>query len=263
MNVWSDNEEILSRFRQWLDETRSEVAGLEEGAPADREAAGDVVGLRQLVEQFTALRHEVKLLTKAARSGEEQKEAVLLSMQAAIEQFRSVQADEAQAAHKAARPLVETLVELDESLVRGRRVIETARRRVLQEAAEELKTLRQRLDDLYRTQPWWRRALCRPWHQAAKDLYGARALDIQRNIFDSLLEGYDLIQTRLQRAMRQHSIVRMECEGRQTDPNTMTVLEVVSDPGRPAGMVVEEVRPGYYWNDKVLRFAEVKAAGKS
>ena len=39
----------------------------------------------------------------------------------------------------------------------------------------------------------------------------------------------------------------------------MTVVEVVDDPLRPPGLVVEEMRPGYYWKDKVIRFAEVRA----
>ena len=43
------------------------------------------------------------------------------------------------------------------------------------------------------------------------------------------------------------------------DPNLMTVVEVVNDPRRPPGLVIEEVRPGYCWKDKVLRFAEVRA----
>jgi molecular chaperone GrpE len=257
-----DHDELLARFRQWLDQTRTEAAALADNAAMEDEESGETVGLYQLVEQLVALRHDVKLLTKAARSGEERSEATLLSMQAAIEQFRAAGGQDAEAAEKAARPLVEALVELDESLVRGRRVIEVARRRVLEEAAGELKTLREQLDELYRTQPWWRRALCRPWHQAAKDVYAGRTLDTQRHIFDSLLEGYDLIQARLQRTMRQQSIVRMQCLGKQVDPNSMTVLEMVSDASLPAGAVAEEVRPGYYWNGKVLRFAEVKATGE-
>jgi molecular chaperone GrpE len=263
MNTLVDHEEVMARLRQWLEQTESDAAALEEEPAAEEEAAGELIGLRQLVEQLTALRHEVKLLTKAARSGDEQKEAMLASLEAAAERFRAAKGDEAEAVQTAARPLVEALVDLDESLARGRRVIETARRRVLEEVVEELNTLRQRLDALYRTQSWWRRALCRPWHQAVKDLYGGRTLGTLRNIFDSLLEGYDLIQTRLRRALREQAILRMECVGQQADPHSMTVLEVVNDPSRPPGMVVEEIRPGYYWNGKVFRFAEVKAAGKS
>ena len=40
----------------------------------------------------------------------------------------------------------------------------------------------------------------------------------------------------------------------------MTVIEVVDDPDRPPGEVVDEVRRGYTWRGRVLRFAEVRAS---
>lgn len=259
MEHWPDNDEVLNRFRGWLEQARADGAALAESPQEDGEAA---VGLYQLVEQLTAMRHDVKLLTKAARGTEEREEATLVSMQAAIEQIRGLEPKEEAAADKAARPLVESLIDLDESLVRGRRVIQQARQRVLEELNAELAEARQRLDAIYKTQPWWRRILCRKWHNAARAVYSANTIETGRGIFDSLLEGFDLIQNRLQRTLQQHSIVRMQCVGKPADPNSMTVIEVVSDVSRYPGMVTEEVRPGYFWNSKVVRFAEVKAVGQ-
>ena len=261
MESWPDHEVILARFRDWLEQARSECDSLDEPA-SNEELAGEPVGLYQLVEQLTALRHDVKLLTKSARGSEERHEATLLSLQAAIEQFRAIPSKVTDAADKAARPLAEALADLDEALVRGRAVIEQARQRVLGDVASELQQVQQRLDELYRTQPWWRRLLCRPWHEAAREIYTGRTLDTYRGIFDSLLEGYDLILNRLRRTMSEQSIVRTRCLGEPVDPNRMTVLEVVSDPSRRPGTVVEEVRPGYCWDGRVLRFAEVKAVGE-
>ena len=254
-----DHEEILTRFRGWLDQARSECDSSDENLP---EEFGEPLGLYHLVEQFTALRHDMKLLAKATRGTEERNEATLVSLQAAIEQFRGVKAEEQEAADKAARPLVEALVELHESLERCRSAIEQAKHRVLKDVNAELKEGRDRLDELFRTQPWWRRLLCRPWHEAARDLCSDHAADAYRNIFDSLLEGYDLIASRLHRTMQQQSIVRIPCLDEPADPNRMTVVEVVADPTRRPGTVVEEVRPGYCWNGRVLRFAEVKAIGE-
>lgn len=262
MDNWPDHDEILMRFRGWLDQTRSECETLDEH-PADDELLNDPVGLYQLVEQFTALRHDMKLLAKATRSTEERNEATLVSMQAAIEQFRAVEPKEAEAADKAARPLAEALIDLDEALVRGRRVIEQARRRFVAEVGAEMQEARDRLDAVYRTQPWWRRLLCRPWHEATRGVYSSNAFDTGRGVFDSLLEGYALIESRLRRTMQEQTIVRMECVGRPADPNSMTVIEVVSETGRLPGTVTEEVRPGYFWKGKVLRFAEVKAVAGS
>ena len=169
MDNWPDHQEVLTRFGDWLDQTRSECASLDTDAP-ENDPPHEPVGMYKLVEQFTALRHDVKLLTRAARGTEERNEATLLSLQAAIEQFRSIDSKEADAADKATRPLVEALVELDEALVRGRTVIEQARQRVLEDVHSELKEVRERLDQLYRMQPWWRRLLCRPWRFAPKPM---------------------------------------------------------------------------------------------
>jgi molecular chaperone GrpE len=261
MDAWPDQEELLHRFRDWLDQTRTASAALE-GEPPDDELKGEPIGLLQLVEQLTALRHDVKLLTKAARSDEERHEATLLSMQAAIEQFRLVEPEREESAAKAARPLVEALVELDESLTRGRRVIEQARGQLQQQLHAELTEARDRLDQLYNMQPRWRRRLCRAWHEATRDVYSARTIQSARSMFDSLLEGYDLIQNRLSRTMDEQSIVRIQCVGSLADPNRMTVLETLSDPSRPPGTVIAEIRPGYSWRGKVFRFAEVTAVAQ-
>lgn len=264
---WPQTEEVIGRLRHWLNETRDEAALRGETDETDEagdfdDASGEAVGLYQLVEQMTALRHEVKLLTKASRGGEERHEATLLAMQAAIEQFRSVNSGDSQAADQIARPLVEGLADLDESLLRGRRAIESSRRKMLEDAGRQLQRARGQFEQLYQSQPWWRRALCRPWHAAALDIHSDRALDSLRAVFDSLLEGYDLIQSRLQRTLDEQQIIRMQCVGRQVDPHCMTVVEAVSDASQPPGLVVAELRCGYYWNTKVLRFAEVQAIGE-
>ena len=261
MSNWPDHEEILTRCQDWLHQTRSECDSLD-AQTAHEESPDEPVGHYQLAEQFTALRHDTKLLTKVVRGAEERNEATLLSLQAAIEQFRGVQSKEEEAADKAARPLAEALIDVDESLARCRGVIEQAKRRVLEDVNTELRAGRDRLDELFRTQPWWRRLLCRPWHEAARGLLSDRAADAYRNIFDSLLEGYDLIENRLHREMQRQTIVRMQCLGKPADPNRMTVVEVVGDPPRRPGTVIEEMRPGYCWQGHVLRFAEVKAVAQ-
>ena len=260
MNHWPDNDQVLASFRGWLSDAQSEAESVREDMASDNgEPAAPAVGLIQLVEQFTALRHELKLQTKSARSLEERSEATLTEMHAAIEQFRSVQADENQAVQKAAKPMVEALIDLDEALQRGRKVIENAQRRILEDSVEELKKVRDRLDEVFQLQSWWRRRLCRPWHEATKEIYFHQAVELQRGIFASLLEGYNLIQSRLQRFLEEEKIIRIPCVGQPADPHAMTVIEVIDDPTKPAGVVVEEIRPGYFWKGKVVRFAEVRA----
>ena len=257
MNDSLDNEAMLGRFRQWIEEARREADSLPEDAEFSAEQS-DVrpVGLLQLVEEFTALRHEVKLQTKSSRGVADRTEQVLVAMQQAMELFRSVEAKEKEIAQHAAKPLVESLMELDEALGRGRAVIDTARRRLLEDLTGHI---REQLDSSLLRMPAWRRWLCRSWCRQAREILVQRTGLMYRDIFDSLIEGYDLILGRLQRAMKKAELYRIECVGRQADPNLMTVVEIVDDPLRPPGLVVDQIRPGYYWKDKVIRFAEVRA----
>jgi molecular chaperone GrpE len=249
-------EELLDRFRGWLDEARADAA--RPGLAADpRDAEVREVGLYRLVEEFTALRHELKLQTKSARGVQEQAESLTAALGQAVEQFRSVEPKEAQAAWAAGKPLAEALADLDEALDRGRAEIERARRRIVDDAARKVEDS---LTALHARQRWpWRRLL-RPYHEQTLDLFRRESLSVRRELFDALLEGFDLIRNRLQRSLKAEQVHRIECLGRPVDPDLMTVVEVVDDPDRPPGHAVEEVRRGYTWKGRVLRFAEVRAS---
>ncbi len=254
---WPDVEDLLARLRDWVVQVREEADALGAfGEPTSEPLVPGPVGLVQLVEQFTALRHELKLSTKSARVLEEQSEAALGGMEQAIAAFRAVEPKESEAAQRAAWPLLQTLAELDEALRRGRAVVETARRRIVEESAAAL--VRQ-LDEHFRRQPWGFRWLTAQWHRAIRRLVERQAAEVHAGIFDSLLAGYELIQNRLRRAMAREEIARIACLGKPVDPHTMTVVEAVDDPARAPGTVVEEIRPGYLWKGKVLQYAEVRA----
>ena len=79
-------------------------------------------------------------------------------------------------------------------------------------------------------------------------------------LLDAIIEGYGLIQARLARVMAAEQIERIACEGQPVDPERMIVLEVVDDPDRPPGTVLKELRSGYTWKGRLLRYAEVEAA---
>lgn len=249
-----DDEALLDRFRIWLRDARAETEGfngdLEPSTPQPE------VGLYRLVEEFTALRHEVKLETKGSRSLQEQVETLLPTLRQAIDQFRTVAPKEEQAVQGVARPLAEAIADLDEALERGRLEIEKARNR-LAASAESIVSL---LNTQFRARPWFRKIGLRAYHEQVRDLVAQQLSETQPGLFVALLEGYGLIQSRLKRAMDAGQIRRIECAGRPVDPGQMNVIEVVDAPDQPAGHVVDEVRRGYTWRGRVLRYAEVRAA---
>jgi molecular chaperone GrpE len=254
----SDDEVLLARFRDWLRANRLEAESLQGAPDPSRLEPGPEpeVGLFRLVEEFTALRHEMKLETKGSRNLGEQVEALLPVLRQAIDQIRSVVPREEQVIQAVARPLAEGLADLDEALDRGRLEIEKARDRLAASAA----SIEADLDRLFTGQRWYRRFWLRPYHQRTRELVGRRAREAQDEIFAALLEGYALIQGRLKRAMDSGQVGRIDCVGRAVDPTRMTVIEAVETTDQPPGYVVDEVRRGYSWRGRVLRYAEVRAA---
>ena len=89
MNDRDDVEAILDKFRDWLeaarleaDESSPSVAEAGYGSGGQSAAPADDFGIINLVEEFTALRHEVKLQTKNGRGLVEQTETVLAALKA-------------------------------------------------------------------------------------------------------------------------------------------------------------------------------------
>jgi molecular chaperone GrpE len=259
------DEQLFDRLRQWLAEVRG-CAEPANGAADSTSAAlgmsefstsGEEFGLYRLVEEFTSLRHEVKLQTKSGRGLEEQSAALLAALREALDRLNSIEPQEEQAAWQAGRALALALADLDEALARGRVQIERA---IAALNAEPAKTLPAALDQLFAGQSWLRRRLCGGYHREVQEFLAGHGRREREQLLGALLEGYQVIQGRLARAMAAEQIQKIETVGRPVDPDQMIVVEVVDDPGTPPGVVVDELRRGYFWNDRVLRCAEVRAA---
>jgi molecular chaperone GrpE len=262
--AWPEADELLERFRGWLDLTREETEAAI-GGMAQAVGERDAFGLVELVREFTALRHEVKLQTKSARGLDEQAAAAIsaldsagTSLEEAGRQFRAVKPKEAEAARRAALPMILALADLDEALARGAAAMEAACRRLRGELADAHAA---QVADAYSALPRWKRWLCRDWHAKICEL-GRAQQEARMRIVDSLSDGYAMVRKRLERSMAKKHLSRIVALGAPVDPREMTVVEVVETadaPNCPPGTVVEEIRPGYRWNGRVVRFAEVRA----
>jgi molecular chaperone GrpE len=258
MNDQADVEAILDRFRDWLEDARALAEGPEELEPGFDSQPGPLpreFGIIDLVEEFTALRHELKLQTKSGRGLIEQTDNTVAALRQAIDHFRSVEPKEAQAVWAAAKGLAEALADLDEALVRGEREIDRARRQIADESVRGLETS---IINLFRGRSWIRRRLLRAYHQEIIETVRRDGLS-RHELFESFLEGYHLIQKRLRRALASEQITHIPCDGKPIDPELMTVIELVDEPADRPGTVAKELRRGYTWRGRVIRFAEVQA----
>jgi molecular chaperone GrpE len=268
------NEALIDKLREWLAQTSDELASLDADQPlaagavpsADAESGVQptalelpTVGLLQLVEAFTALRHELKLQTKGTRQLEEVVGRSLEGLQTATQSLQSVQAREREAADRAALPLIELLVGLDESMLRAGRAFEAAQQRGSQ---SPIACLAKTLENQYAARSPWQRWWAGRWHRHVQHVLATLDANPAATESARLREGLQLIQSRLARGLQEQGIRRIDETGVRVDPTKMTVVELVDDSDAPPETVLDVVRPGYLWRERVIRYAEVRAAAR-
>lgn len=289
------------------------VADSRNGVP---QASEPPIGLMRLVEEFTALRHEVKLQQRGARGLEENTAKQAEALRQAIEAMRSIEPREQAAVWRAGKGLALALADIDEALARGRRQLEKTIETLLAEQEHEQEheqqndeameplspaapshsyaEARERIETAYRSLPAWKRWFSRDLYRSALEAIPefefppAGSNNDSNNDSDSeyetndandndeadeadsasdeslaqltaLRDGFAMMHARLGRALAAEGLQRIPTEGELVDPELMLVLETI-EADAPAGMVLEEIRPGYLWNGKLLRTAEVRAA---
>jgi molecular chaperone GrpE len=225
----SQIDAILADFRGWLTDLASS------GCASPEQPRHEPVDLFTLVSQFTALRHEVNMQTRAARAAVEQNAEVLK------------QISEPDNNSAALRPIAKGLIDIADALSLSLQHLEK-----FDDTAEPL------LRDLNRGER--RGLLGRIFSSGAMDASPSPALEKLRQLVAAAADGYALSLRRVERLLPDLELEPMACLGELFDPETMEVVEAVGDTEQPPGFVVEEVRTGYRWRGQVLRFAQVKVA---
>jgi molecular chaperone GrpE len=228
-------EAILADFRDWL----------REAARSEAPPVAEPVDLYTLVAQFTALRQEVNLQTRAVRQQQEQNAETLRQLEAAVRQPAAPVNDDR------TKSLLNALIDVADTQ---------------QRAAAEMNRVAKTVADIvdYETTAtnapkpsFFRRLLGVRPTAATIDL---ETLERLRETIDAAVAGLEMGLQRIGRGMRTHGLEPIAAIGVQFDPESMEAIEVVADSDRPAGEVVIELRRGYRWNGRVLRYAQVRVA---
>jgi molecular chaperone GrpE len=247
-------EAVLADFRLWLQQA---------AAPAEDGSEEEPLDLYSLLSQLTALRQEVNLQTRATRAQQEQNSETLRRLGEALDALRQAPVSRPPAAPEAEdalRPLLKSLVDVYDALLLAGREVQRVRETIL----PSLDTIVAAPTNPEPEKPrsFWSRLFAPnpPAARPAASTDAQQAVHQVRQLLDSLLTGYGMSLRRIERTLRQAGLERIECAGEPFDPERMEVLEVTPDPNRPAGEVIEEVRPGYLWNGRVFRYAQVRVA---
>jgi len=221
MNV----DEILAEFRTWLEALAAR------GEPAPTPDA--TLDLFALASQFTALRHEVNMQTRAVRGAVEQN----------AELAKLVVAAPAPESRDELRPVAKAIIDIADALALSMKQME----KFGEAAAASLASPPAETPGFF-AKLMGARPAAPPDLTKLKQLAAAAA------------DGYSLSLRRVERLLPELQLEAIRCVGEPFDPETMEAVEVVGDTGQPSGTVIEAVRPGYLRDGKLFRFAQVKVA---
>jgi molecular chaperone GrpE len=96
--------------------------------------------------------------------------------------------------------------------------------------------------------------------QRAIDSLPAETREAAEPAWKALVEGIELTERDMLKALERHGVKRLEPQGQKFDPNMHQAMFEVPDPSVPSGMVVQVVQTGYSIGDRVLRPALVGVA---
>jgi len=74
---------------------------------------------------------------------------------------------------------------------------------------------------------------------------------------DALLNSLKLMHTQLSTLLQREGVTSFTSTGDQFDPRLHDAIESVDGSGHPEGHIVQEMQPGYRYNDELLRPARV------
>lgn len=236
-------EGLLEDFVRWL----------RDGEVPDPLPTRPTIDFSTLLAQFTALRHDVNLQTKAARAAVEANAETL-------RQLGSRSTGPAKSAEEDWRPLLKALLEVADALERSHEQV--------QRLGASLQPLLQALQRpaessappgcwLTRWARWLRGARA---HSAGSAAPAEQAAEKLSRFVQAAEEGYALSRRRMDRLLSQWDVERIAAVGQAFDPECMEAVERVEGCGRPAGEVIEEVTAGYRWKGRLLRSARVRVA---
>lgn len=264
----AEREALLQGFRDWLG-TPSATVGTPPPEPPR-------VDWPALLQQFTALRQEVNLQTKASRTANEQ-------FAEALKVLSTPKVDP----DAAIRPLLKVVIELSDALQNANQQLE----RTQQHVEDWLDSWIDDPDSPWPDPPdfpvssaepaaapsWLGRLFASPkpvpsglpaewlaWAEQVQDWKAeqdARCEELRLRgpeLLRGIADGYALSLRRLERTWPTLELEPIDCVGERFDPEIMEAVELVE--GSPSGYVMEEVRAGYRWKGQLFRAALVKVS---
>lgn len=222
------------------------------GKDHDSDQSSPQFGAIDIVEAFTAMRHEFRGQTKESRALAEQIQVAAANLKLLESSVIASANGSASADAKVAKDLVLLIVETDHQLSRAVTAItqfeEARQKRELADA----KSLDHFVAGMSQLARWF-----------ARPLLAFLAEQRASTTTDSKhpgIEGLNMILSRLRRMMHEQNIDRLDILGKPFDAEMMNAIGSVASTEFASGEVAEQLSAAYYWQDKLVRYAEVRIA---
>jgi molecular chaperone GrpE len=226
-----------------------------EVSPAGDDFSGAEIpqfGALDIVNAFTAMRHEWRGQTKESRALAEQIQQAVASLES-LEAQRHAAYDDPESPEAAeARQLVLLIAETDHQLSRAVSAIALWESNRQRREAAEAEAVERQIAAMSPLAKWFASpllALLTGQHSARQPAQDHPALD-----------GLNMVLARLRRMMNEQEIQRLDVLGEPFDAETMHAIGTVTTPDYAPGYVAEQLSPAYSWQDQLLRFADVRVA---
>jgi len=80
--------------------------------------------------------------------------------------------------------------------------------------------------------------------------------------FKAVRGGVDMIQTQIQKFLKDIGVEKIKTIGEKFDPNVHEAVETAEEEGKKENVIIQELKPGYKLNGKLIRPAMVKIVKK-
>jgi molecular chaperone GrpE len=261
----NQSDEISDSQGQLPDPVQSESHQRE----PDQQSPDDEVpqfGLVDVIEAFTAMRHESRSQIRESRDVSEAlrntasqiadlENKLLATLSQANHATRQAESD------AGAVRLAETIVEIDNTVTRAVATVTSLRESSGggDSAARDVDQLKLTLRDLYGSLGPIARWFCRPFADHVDGAVGDWAAS-QAVEQDPTLDGLEMLVQRIRRLMADQQIERVEATGQPFDAETMNAVESLATASELSGHVIEQLCPAYRWRGRLIKYADVRVA---
>lgn len=221
-----------------------------------QDAAQPEFGLVDIIEAFTAMRHEWRGQTKESRTLADSVQDAVTNIQEAAANIQQLEAkllaQTAEISTDESRKLAELIVDTDNQLTRAVAAATQSDTNRRQHEDFESQAIEHYFHGMNAIARWFAHPLLTfmtKQRQAKK-----------QTTENPAVEGLNLVLARLRQMMKEHRIERLDVLGQTFDAEIMNAIGTVESQDYASGYVAEQLSPSYRWRGCLLRFADVRVA---